>query len=279
MGKSFADIIDAHIEANRTELPVFNETAVRVQQLTSGGDCDTSELEELILSEPVLAAAVLRLANSSFYGGLAQITQVRDAVVRLGSQKVASVVVAVTQRENYQVRDRALRPVIGSLWNHSIACALGAQWLAERLTRKDLAEHAFMAGMLHDLGKLFVLRVVDDLKAQHTRFDPPMPLIHEMMSRMHTSHGALLLRRWNIPELYAEVVARHHDAQIGDDEVLLAIVRLVDLACNKIGVGVEPKPDANVAASAEAQMLGVSEVLAAELEIRLEDAAGTAASI
>ncbi len=276
MDMPFSEIVDAHIAANRTELPVLDETAVKVQKLVQSEDYDASLLEELIREEPVLTASVLRLANSSFYGGLSQITSVRDAIVRLGSQKVSSVVIAVTQRESYQMRDPKLQSLVSKLWHHSLACAIGSVWLAERLDRKELADHAFMAGMLHDLGKLLLLRVIDDLQQVDSDFDPPLPLVNEMLASMHAANGATLMRNWNIPEIYVEIVARHHDPNFGDDESLLTIVRLVDLACNKIGVGIDARPDAKVASSAEAQVLGVSDVLAAELEIRLEDAAGVA---
>jgi len=276
MDRSLAEIVDACIEANETELPVLDQTAMRVHELTQSDDYDAASLESLIREEPVLTAAVLRLANSSFYGGLSQITSVRDAIVRLGSQKVSSVVIAVTQRESYKMRDPGLQAVLSKLWHHSITCALGSAWLADRLDRKDLTDHAFMAGMLHDLGKLLILRVVDDLKVSEADFDPPMPLVHQILDAMHADRGAMLMAKWNIPQVYADVVARHHDPNFGDDETLLLLVRLVDLACNKIGVGVQEKPDTKVAASAEAQVLGVSDVMAAELEILLEDASGVA---
>jgi len=97
-------------------------------------------------------------------------------------------------------------------------------------------------------------------------------LVHELLASMHAEQGAALLRNWNIPEVYADVVARHHEMDFDDEDTLQIVVRLVDQACNKLGLGLEPDPECNVAASAEAQVLRVSDVLAAELEIKLEDA-------
>ncbi len=271
MGRSFAELVDAHIEANRTQLPVFDGTAMDIQELMSSDAFDIGAVEDLILKDPVLSSAVLRLANSCFYGGLVPVTNLRDAIVRLGAQKMANLAVLVTQKSSYQVRAASLRPLVGGLWSHSVGCALGSQWLSGRLKRDDVAEHAFMAGMLHDIGKLLVLRVIDDLRQERPDFVPTGNLVREMLSRMHAERGAMLMRKWTIPDVYTHVVAHHHDADADESDVLLLIVRIVDRACNKLGVGIDPDPNANLAASAEAQILGMSEVLAAELETQLED--------
>ncbi|MEM7410322.1 MAG: HDOD domain-containing protein [Myxococcota bacterium] len=272
MSASFSEIIESHIEANRTELPVFDGTSLRVQQLANAESIDVPALEAVIEQDPVLASAALRMANSPFYGGLSQVDSVRDAVVRLGAKRMAGIAVVVALKSNYRMKDRLLQEIVAKLWNHAVACSLGARWLAGRIKRRDLADSAFMAGMLHDIGKLLVLRVIDELTASRPDFDPPEGLVREMLVKLHTRCGGDLLEKWSLPALYARVAQHHHDPDFADDDELLLVVRLVDQACNKLGIGIEPQPDLNLAASAEAQVLGVSEVIAAELEIQLEDA-------
>ena len=96
-------------------------------------------------------------------------------------------------------------------------------------------------------------------------------LIREIMVELHDRCGEELMRAWNMPEAYVDVVLRHHGEQLGEHHILLAIVRLVDLASNKLGMGLRPAKGSHLAATAEAQVLRVSDIMAAELEIALED--------
>jgi len=277
MGRSIAEIVDEHIAAGRTALPVFDGTTRSLQDMLQSGEFDMDAVEVLLTRDPVLASATLRLANSSFFAGLEKITNIREAIMRLGVRQVSNLVTLVTQEKTYRVRDEGLQPLVGLLWRHSVGVAVGCQWLAERLKRTDLVREAFMAGMLHDIGKLLLLRVVDDLQARDDGFQPSEVLVRELLASLHARHGHALMTRWNLPEVYRDVVLHHHDPDFDEDDTLLVLLRLVDQACRKQGIAVEPEPDLDLAASAEAQVLRVDEILAAELEIRLEDATELAA--
>jgi len=270
---SLADIVAAHIQKGRTALPVFAGTRQRLYALLRDEEFDLSEARAVIEQDAVLTSALLRLANSTFFGGLEKVTRASEAVMRLGAKQVANAVMMVGVKEQYKVRDNALRELLDVLWRHSIACALGSRWLCGRLKRQDLQEEAFVAGLLHDIGKLFLLRVVDDLKASQAGFNPSSALVYELMDSMHSRQGAALLRKWNLPETYIRVVEHHHDPDFEDHDTLLIAVRLVDQACARVGISLTPDPEINLAASSEAQALRVSDIQTAELEIELEDAA------
>ena len=272
MSRPIAEVVEEHLAANKTELPVFDGTSKKLQDMLESGEFDVSEVEQLIGTDPVLSSAVLRMANSTFYAGLDKVASVSDGIMRLGMKQIVSLATLVTQKESYQLRDAALQPLVKSLWSHAVACAAGSQWLAGKLKRGDLATEAFMAGMLHDIGKLLVLRVVDDVKSEDPDFDPPEALVREVMRSMHTSQGAALMEQWNMPPEYVRIVREHHSDVLADNDALGALVRLVDQACNKLGLGVEPTPELRLAATAEAQLLRIGDVETAELEIKLEDA-------
>jgi len=273
VSRSLADIVTHHIEQNRTALPVFEGTSQQLYALLGEPDFELAMVQEVIQQDPVLTSALLRLANSSFFGGLEKITSASDAVMRLGARQVGNAAMMVGVKKQYHVRDAKLRALLEILWRHSVACGLGARWLCEQIKRPDLREEAFVAGLLHDIGKLFLLRVVDDLEASQAHFNPPMALVYELLKSMHATQGAALLRKWNLPEGYIHVVEHHHDVDFDDNDTLLVAIRLVDRACARIGLSLEPDPDLYLAASAEAQALRVSDLLTAELEIELEDAA------
>jgi HD-like signal output (HDOD) protein len=270
LARSFSQIVEAHIASGATRLPVFDGTTLRLRELLADPNVEVEALVSVISTEPVLASAVLRLANSSFFGGLSQVKNVRDAVLRLGLDQVARLALLVTQGQAYRVRTEELKPLIGALWSHAVACALGGQWLAEKVGRRDLASQAFLGGMLHDIGKLLVVRVVDDLRTQNASFRPQLRLVRELMRTLHAACGESLAKQWNLPEPYPRLIGHHHDEAVGEDALLL-LVRLVDQTCNKLGLGLECAPGTDPAASEEAQVLRVSDLLVAELEVQLED--------
>ncbi len=137
---------------------------------------------------------------------------------------------------------------------------------------RDYYHETFIAGLLHDVGKLFLITVLDDIRASGRISSRPSPeLIGELMDTMHAKYGHALLRNWNLPDAYCEIALRHHDEECGDEDILMLLVRLGNHACRKMGIGLKEDPSVMLAATFEAHSLGVSELVLAELEIKLED--------
>jgi len=270
--ESLIEIADEFMESDKTVLLPFDKNTVRIQQEIAKEEPDTHLIEKLIVSDPALTSQLLRMANSAFYRGLTKVSTVRNAVVRIGITEIANVVSLVTHGKNFHSKDAVIREILGKLWAHSVGCAIGSQWLALKRGFKDQIHEAFIAGLLHDVGKLFLITTIDAIKASGRITSSPSPeLIGELMDSMHTRYGHSLLKNWNLPEPYCEVALKHHDKEYDDDDILLLLVRLGNLACSKMGIGLNEDPSLLLAASPEAHSLGLSEVTLAELEIKLED--------
>jgi HD-like signal output (HDOD) protein len=279
VSESFVSVVEAHVSSGKVKLPVFEGTAAKLQRMLASPPESDKPLVELLASDAVMASAVLRLANSSFYGGLAQVKTIQDSLRRLGLDQVTRLALVVTQQQAYRVKSAELAPTVSALWLHALATALGSQWLAQRHGRGIAAGEAFLAGMVHDIGKLLVVRVIDELRSQRADFRPSAALVAEMLSSLHARYGATLARGWNLPEIYVNVIEHHHDAEITKADTLLAIVRLVDHVANGLGFGLGQRAPAQLAATAEAQILALSDVQIAELEIHVEDAVGAARAV
>ncbi len=268
---SLMEIMQEHLASDDLELPIFAPQGLELQTAISA-DTAIEEIEEGILRDQVVSTQVLRMANSAFYCGLKPISTVREAIVRLGITGVANLVFLMKQRQQYGSSDKFLKPYLGRLWQHAASCAIGSKWLAERLGHQSVAQEAFMAGLLHDIGHLFLLKVLETIDASRK---PDIELsdavLAEVLESMHTTHGTLLLQKWNLPELYCDVVRLHHAENYDYGSVVITIVRMVNLTCRKLGIGLHHDPSVALANSGEAQCLRVSEVLLAELEIMLED--------
>ncbi len=269
---SFLEIVQAYLNSNKAVLPVFNQTDMRVQQEVSKEDPDLRTIETLISSDQALTTQVLRTANSAFFKGLSKVNSIRDAIVRLGTNEVGNIVSLCTQQVNYRSKDPFILDLMKQLWRHSVGCAIGSQWLARQLKFETIAAEAFTAGLLHDVGKLLVLKVIEILRRSKTiTVQPSESFVLEALDFLHTEQGWLLSQRWNLPDAYSHVIRAHHDLELNTGDTLLILVRLADKACNKMGIGLKPDPEISLETTPEANLLGLTGIFLARLEIQLED--------
>lgn len=270
---SFLDIIKQYIEAGDIVLPVLSSAAMRVQQELVKEEPDMSVLENLICKDQSLSSQVLQMANSAFYHGLIEVMTIRTAIVRLGMQEVGHIALLAATKNQFRSKNKELGIIMRKLWQHSVGCALGVQWLSKRCKQDELKSHAFFAGLFHDVGKLFVLMVADQMKEKNNDLPITNALLLEAMSILHTDQGYKLMKQWNLPEEYCVIARDHHNIDFDGKNLLLLLVRLSDMACLKLGIGLAKEPSLILSAREEAQQLNLSEIDLAELEIFLEDTA------
>lgn len=276
---SLIDIVDAKLNSEDLRLPVFPPLAVQLQQMLSADEVQIEAVSAKVSEDQAVASQLLRCANSAFFSGLSKVSTIRDSIMRLGTRQVTNVVLMATQQREYASDDSLIQPYMKSLWKHAASCANGCNWLAQRLGYRSIAQEAFLAGLMHDIGNLFLLKVLSDLRSKERELDLSKTVLNEILQNMHSTHGAKLMQSWNLPGEYVEVVRLHHDETFDANNKLLAIVRLVNQACHKLGLGLQQEPTLTLAATAEAQALEVSDLLSAELEIMLEDTASDPESV
>lgn len=266
-------LINENIGSGKTSLPVFNKIALKLQQELSKAEPDQQVIKKMISNDPSLTGHLLKIANSAYYKGMEDVTTVQEAIFRLGMAEVANLVLLITQKSNFQSRDSYIQEIMNRLWKHSVGCAIGAKWIATRCGCSDLSSQAFTAGLLHDVGKLFILTVVDSLiMSGHDEIKAPLKVLNRIMGDLHVIHGYSLMKIWALPEIYCEVVRDHHKEKIDSKNILLPVVKLVDMACNKIGLGIATDSGYAPEDTGEAKILGLTDIDLAELEIKLEDA-------
>lgn len=271
------------LASDQLQLPAFPTVALKLQQALHDRNVKVADLEAMIVGDQALASQILRAANSSLYKGLQHVTTIQKAIVRLGIRQVAVLAIAVSQRSLYQIRTPLLKSYMEKLWQHAFVSALGSQWLARQCGYLHQLDHAFLAGLLHNIGQLIILQVIDSLYAgsKPNANELPEALLCEILdSSMHNAQGYVLMKRWNLPEEYCIVARDHHKEPYDSNNLLLVIVRLLDQFCEKLGVGLQPgDPQIALAAAPEAQTLGLREVVLAELEVLLEDSVAMAGQV
>ena len=269
--ESLAARVEAEIREGKVELPVLPEAAARVRAIVAA-DGGAPQIVAVIEREPALAAAVLRYANSVAYAGLREITNLQQAVMRLGFGAVERTVLALSAKNAFSSGDRRDEHLYRKLWTHSVTTALAARRLAPRSPAFS-SETVFLAGLLHDIGKLVVLRTAVGMRQR----DPAQSAFSEatlieFFDALHCKVGDVLCDAWHIPAEIRDVIARHHEEHLsGAPDLLVATVQVANLMSRKIGASLKPDPNVSILGLPSASMLRLDDVRIATLLVEIED--------
>jgi len=221
-------------------------------------------LSALLSSDPILAARVLRVANSAFFGRQRSVGSIAAALGLLGTEAVSAIALASSFDGAFEAV-RAERATVEALRRHSLWTAVIARRLAQAGRLGDCsAEDAFIVGLMHDLGSLIQLQAA--VSATHAH----------LAEVDHALLGAALLKGWRLPHALVEAVLVHHRpaAALGGDEVRAVLWAANALAsCASRDGRDEP---ADVPSSALESMLGLDETA---LKTLVGDAARDARAI
>jgi putative nucleotidyltransferase with HDIG domain len=232
-----------------------------------------AEIVRIVRSDQALSTRLIRLGNSAYYHGAQPVADISSALRRVGFQAVETLVVAASTRDVFRPRTAAEAGIMASLWDHAVAVAVAAKWIARETGKVD-PERAFLGGLVHDIGRALVLRVFDEAlaRAQGGRKDVPVERIIALIGVHHAELGGVLLEKWAFPPDEVLAARGHHaPLELPGEEPLPAVVGLADLVARKAGMdaGAE-EPDGQVWHRLAAH-LGMSDAKLASLLVELED--------
>jgi HD-like signal output (HDOD) protein len=263
-------LIQKAVERNGISLPPLPELVTRLTQiLEDEARASSKQIAQLVRNEPAVAATVLRMANSVVFGGLHPISDLSQAIARLGFKQVTSVVTAISHRGHFKSEDPVKKTLLQTLWSHAVATALAAKRLAGP-TGGD-PEEAFVAGLLHDAGKLLVLKGVDHLENQKEPVQVTPVVLDELMDVLHAELGHKTLVAWRLPEPICNVALHHHDDDLEACDPLTIRVQAADAVARKIGEHPKPEPDLDLLDQPAVEHLNLSDIELASLIVDLED--------
>lgn len=255
-------------------LPVLPEIAHRIMNLLRDPDMDLQHLAALINEDPVIALRILKLANSAMYGGLTEIKDLKAACSRLGMRVVANAVQAVANGRLYQSVEPQYKAPMETLWRHAVASAHCANEIAVMLA-EPCADIHFVAGLVHDVGKVLLLDVIAHHSAPiFTSLRETPVLMEEVLDNYHALVGLHIVHHWNLPPEFAVSTFCHEKPESVPDESWTPLIHTVTLAsaiANVSGFGFEPRSMISLVSLPSAKFLNVNDVRLATLRIDLED--------
>lgn len=221
--------IQERVARGTLRIPPYPAVAVRVQEALGRKDAGLAEVAQLVGADAVLAAAILRCANSALYRRGPPVADLLQAITRVGAAEVLRLLLASGLSGGAQAVG-SLVSVRRLIWIEGLASAAVCQELAR--LRGLRTEEAFVLGLLHDFGKVVASSALEAV-LEEGRFEGRWPLEAwaGLVERQHVAVGLATAAAWKLPPLVGEVIAAHHapaaEARCRDPK-LLEVVRVSD---------------------------------------------------
>jgi putative nucleotidyltransferase with HDIG domain len=205
----------------------------RILRALEDPNTNAGEIADLIGLDQALAASLLKMANSAGLGYNLNCTNLKEAVMRLGYKRIKTLVLGLTATGPLTRRMIGYRLGAGELWNHSVATAVAAQWLAQAV-RYPRPEEAYVAGLLHDFGKLLldqhVLIDYNRMMEIMLRNNRCLWEVEEQVIGIdHARVGGLIAEKWSFPVILTEAIQFHHMPSLAPTaEELASIVNIAN---------------------------------------------------
>ena len=225
-----------------THMPALPTMVEKLLLALNKPSVSVDELSKIVSTDTVFSAKVLKMANSVFYFRAEPAATLKIATVRLGHKTIRSLAVTVwTQTFKTFPLKKTEQDLIAELLQHGTAAAVGASLLVQQV-QGSLAEDAYMAGLLHDIGRLALIcqlggryqaEVLNRAIAEQQAIQD---VEQDVLGFEHAMLGAHLLQSWHISDVAVQAAARHHRAAIyPEKEPLVAAVALADDLASRKG--------------------------------------------
>ena len=261
-------------------LPPFPATHSVILKLAKSEDATSEDIAEKIKLDPSLLATVFKLVNSAGYGFNKKVDSLNFAVTLLGLEEVANLVMTAQIFQNLGDHVNGGGLDIQEFWKHSVGTAFVSRAIAKKLQTE--IDSAFLAGMLHDLGKIVLDRCFSDFYTtvlEHVQSGGRLILEAEsdILGLTHSDVGGQLASEWKFAEYYTSAIRYHHrPGETQRFNRLASVVHLADLICRKIGYGSGGDPGIPDLSESVAERFNLGErgmsSLEKAAEIELDDA-------
>lgn len=237
------------------DFPTLPTIYSKLLDLLADPHTTATHLAEFISNDPSAATKILKTVNSPIYGLQGKVDTMSEAISHIGFNDVKNLVMALSVIDLFSKLDSIEHFSIVDFWKHSIAVGVISKLLGQKLNLRNL-ESYYLAGILHDVGKIFFLREFSDeyaLVVNAAIYD------QEVMSEAenkrfginHLDAGALVAEKWQLPDNIKQTIQNHNDGRVdGEFNEQVACIHLADKIANVLELGVptlfvvnRPEPD------------------------------------
>jgi predicted Zn finger-like uncharacterized protein len=228
----YGEDLKREVAENLKKLYPMPHIMLKARALAANPDADLRQISTILRTDPALASRVLKVANSAYYGRSGKVASLLDAAVLLGVRMLVQIITLVSTSKMLGSELQGFELDSGCLWRHSLTVAVTSATIASR-TGLPVRDEAFMAGLLHDAGKIILDPYVMERKSAYDalrKYHPNTPLLAEqaVLGFDHAETGFALCQKWNIPAPQAVAIRFHHQPSRSGGSPLAYILHVAD---------------------------------------------------
>ncbi len=225
-----------------TALSTLPEVTAKIIATVENPNSTAANLHRIVSHDPALVTRILKVVNSAFYGLPGQIGSIERAIVMLGLNAVKNIAVAASIGQLFRGATLCEGYTAKDLWTHCIAVAVAARDLAKQ-AKVPIADEAFLAGMIHDIGLLVSLQLfpeqLREVCGKAKAGGNFAELERQIIGVDHQQLGMGLAEQWKFPHACQQVAGHHHSPNdvTADNRMLVSLVYFADTITCQAGLG------------------------------------------
>jgi putative nucleotidyltransferase with HDIG domain len=236
------------------QVPSIPVVAAEAVALLDQPNPESQQISRLIARDQQLAADVVSFANSALFAGVMKVSNIPQAVARVGFKRTRNLILASSLRG--LIYGKCELAIAENLWRHSIGCAM----IAARIARnwRCHPDDAYLAGLFHDVGKTVVLALINGAVLKSKGSALRTEFVQHTLDLYHEGVGVAVTTQWKLPEHVVEAIRRHTETESVKLTRPQAIVALANNVCHRLKVG-ETDDGRPIAAPVTLEALGATE--------------------
>jgi len=260
------DRIVQRIYSKIEEIPTLSPILQKIISTVEDSSSDARDLTDIITNDISLTSKILKVSNSAYYGFQQKIGSLDRAVVLLGFNMIKSLAMSVGIIKTLPVQSKGSYFSRERLWIHSLAVATVMKHLAETTGRKEDGDALFVAGLLHDIGKVVLdqffaeeyQQILEETGCLESLSVCEAEIKHFAMD--HGDIGSILLKRWNFPSAICDLVAMDHKSDVPENvnAADVAMLHIADILSKEAGMGVSESITSTEILESDLEALGVN---------------------
>ena len=220
----FKQVFDAY-QKGTLELPTMPEVAMKIARIADDPDAGIPDIVKIVQVEPTVSGSLIKAANSPLYCGSSPVDNIKGSIVRLGLKTTRSLASSIALRKTFEIKSPQIKQAIQTLWEHSVNISALSFVIAKHQSGFD-PERALMAGLLHDIGAIPILKYVGNNNLSLDQAE-----LEATISKLRAMIGVVVLNFWGLDSELVTVVeeAEKWDRDHGPEPDLCDIVLVAHL--------------------------------------------------
>lgn len=269
--------IISRFKSGNVDLPVLPDIAIKVYNICEKENFSINELVKVIETDTTITTKLLSVSNSPRYKTVSETETLKNAINKIGVKTTRNLVFTISNRNVFKAKNGSLKTLLEQVWEHSYATGVCSRLVAEAVKHPS-PENMFTYGLLHDVGKLLFISMIDDMLDEKDKVDEYS--VSQTIDQMHCDFGAALLSKWKFSESFRTIALCHHDMSKASWKTReLLIVHFSNILVRDIGFSLKPAGEGSLEEVESAEALGLTKRKIISIADKVQDSVSEIMSV